>query len=191
MSPRTEKQFAEIRSSRKLQIMETAVKIFAEEGYHKASISQISKAANISKGLIYNYFKSKEDLMRQVLLHGIEGFKESFSQMEDELDTPEELEIFIKGAFRVMQDEPDFYKFYFVVLLQPEVYIIIKENYSEIMSDLLEGVAYYFQLNGDPHPMEKATILAALIDGLGMHYIMAPEMYDLKVYEKVILDLFK
>lgn len=46
-------------------------------------------------------------------------------------------------------------------------------------------------MKGDPHPLEKATILAALLDGLGMHYIMAPEMYDLKVYEKVIFDLFK
>ena len=191
MSPRTEKQFAEIRSSRKYEIMEAAVKIFAEVGYHKASISQITKTANISKGLIYNYFESKEDLMRQVLLQGIEGLKESFTQIEDELDTPEELEIFIKGGFRIMQDESDFYKFYFIVMLQPEVYAIIKENYPEFMGELLEGIAYYFQIKGDPHPLEKATVLAALLDGFGMHYLMAPEMYDLKVYEKVILDLFK
>ena len=171
--------------------MEAAVKIFAEVGYHRASISQITKAANISKGLIYNYFESKEDLMRQVVLQGIEGLKESFIEMEDELDNPEELEIFIKGGFKIMQDESDFYKFYFVVMLQPEVYAIIKESYPEFMGELLEGIAYYFKAKGDPHPIEKATVLAALLDGFGMHYIMAPEMYDLKVYEKVILDIFK
>ena len=191
MSPRTEKQFQDIRSSRKYQIIKAALKIFAEEGYHKASIAQISQEANISKGLIYNYFESKKDLLKEVLYQGIEGIKESFSQIEDELDAPEELEIFIKGGIGIMEDESDFYKFYFAVIMQPEVYAIVKENYPEYVGELLERVAKYFKDKGDPHPVEKATVLAALMDGLGMYYLMAPEMYDLKVYEKIIIDLFK
>jgi len=36
MSPRTKEQFEEIRQNRKRQIMETALEVFASDGYHKA-----------------------------------------------------------------------------------------------------------------------------------------------------------
>lgn len=191
MSPRTEEQFEEIRSTRKLQIMEAALEVFASEGYHKASIAQIAKKAQISKGLMYNYFKSKEELLKAVLIEGVEGFKKSFDQIVDELDTPEELEIFIKGGMDIMGQNSHFYKLYFTVLFQPAAYQIVKENYQVLIGEILKEVGCYFQSKGDPHPMEKAALLAATMDGFGIHYLLAPEMYDLQIYEKLIFDLFK
>ncbi|HRW21852.1 MAG TPA: helix-turn-helix domain-containing protein, partial [Bacteroidales bacterium] len=63
MSPRTPEQFEEIRLSKHKLILDTAMKLFASSGYHNTSISKIAKEAGISKGLIYNYFDSKEDLL--------------------------------------------------------------------------------------------------------------------------------
>ena len=62
--PKTPKQFEDMRSERRVSILEAALHVFAEEGYHSASISKISKYAKISKGLLYNYFESKEDLLK-------------------------------------------------------------------------------------------------------------------------------
>ena len=191
MSPRTNEQFEEIRSTRKFQIMEAALEVFAKEGYDKASISKIAEAANISKGLMYNYFSSKEELLKTVLIQGVEGLKEAFIQIEDELDTPDELEIFIKGGMDIMRQESHFYKLYVTVFFQPAAQEIMKENYQEVIGGLLEDITSYFKAKGDPHPMEKATLLAAIMDGFGMYYLMNPELYDLDVYEKIIFDLFK
>jgi len=191
MSPRTEEQFEEIRSDRKFQIMEAALEVFAIEGYDKASIAKIAKTAKISKGLMYNYFSSKEDLLKAVLIQGIEGLKESFGQIEDEPDTPEELEIFIKGGMEIMRQESHFYKLYFALFFQPGAQKIIAENYQVLIAGFLEDIACYFKKKGDPHPMEKAQLLAAIMDGFGMYYLMNPELYDLDVYEKIIFDLFK
>ncbi len=191
MAPRTAEQFEKIRSSRKFEIMEAALEVFADVGYHKASIAQIARQAKISKGLIYNYFESKEDLLKAVLLQGIEGLKESFLQMDEALDTPEELELFIKGGMEIMRTESNYYKLYFSVMMQPAAYVVVKDNYPEFMGELIEGIAYYFETKGDPYPLEKATILASTLDGIGMHYIMAPELHNLEIYEKIIFDLFK
>lgn len=191
MSPRTEEQFEEIRSSRKFQIMEAALEIFASEGYEKASIAKIAQAAEISKGLMYNYFSSKEDLLKAVIIMGIDGLKESFGKIEDELDTPEELKIFIKGGLDIMRKESHFYKLYFTIFFQPAAQKIIAENYQVLIGSLLEDIANYFKKKGDPHPIEKATLLGALMDGFGMYYLMNPELYDLDIYEKIIFDLFK
>jgi AcrR family transcriptional regulator len=52
---------------RRLQIMEAALPIFAEKGFKGATNRDIAQAAGIAPGLIYWYFKSKEDLFRAIL----------------------------------------------------------------------------------------------------------------------------
>jgi len=49
-------------------IKQAALELFAHHGYHSTSISQIAKEANVSKGLVYNYFDSKEELLRHIVL---------------------------------------------------------------------------------------------------------------------------
>ncbi len=48
-------------------ILKTAAKVFAEEGYDRASVSQVAKACEISKANIYHYYSSKDDLLFAIL----------------------------------------------------------------------------------------------------------------------------
>ena len=96
MSPRTPTQFAEIRENKKKEILSAALDLFANEGYHQASIARIAKKANISKGLIYNYFNSKEELLKELIEIGFETLVQPFDQNKDGVLTEEEFEFFIK-----------------------------------------------------------------------------------------------
>ena len=80
MSPRSAKQFDDIRKQKSKLIMETALELFAENGFHATSISQIAKKAGISKGLIYNYFESKNDILEEIIE---EGFDDVYSNFDD------------------------------------------------------------------------------------------------------------
>jgi len=51
------------KTERKNKIIESALKIFAEKGFQDATISEISKAAGVSDATVYEYFKTKEDLL--------------------------------------------------------------------------------------------------------------------------------
>lgn len=44
-------------------ILETSKKMFIEQGYDKTSTSQIAKAVGIAEGTVFNYFKSKSDIL--------------------------------------------------------------------------------------------------------------------------------
>jgi AcrR family transcriptional regulator len=50
-------------TARKNQILDAAIALFAEKGYHRTTTKDIAVAADISEGTIYNYFDSKEDLL--------------------------------------------------------------------------------------------------------------------------------
>lgn len=52
---------------RKKEFIETAIRIFSNKGYEKSSINDILKEMNITKGAFYYYFKSKEDLLNEVV----------------------------------------------------------------------------------------------------------------------------
>ena len=67
MSPKTHEQLALIREDRKKLILDVSLQLFAEKGYENTSIAQITKEAGISKGLFYNYFESKDQLMQELV----------------------------------------------------------------------------------------------------------------------------
>lgn len=50
------------REVRERQILDAAVRVFSERGYHNASMDEISDVAGVSKPMIYAYLGSKEDL---------------------------------------------------------------------------------------------------------------------------------
>ncbi|MFA3781773.1 TetR/AcrR family transcriptional regulator [Melioribacteraceae bacterium 4301-Me] len=47
-------------------ILEAAIKVFADYGYHKAKISKIAELANVATGSVYIYFKNKESILLQI-----------------------------------------------------------------------------------------------------------------------------
>ncbi|SCJ11356.1 Fatty acid metabolism regulator protein [uncultured Clostridium sp.] len=63
----------------KEKIIKAAIEEFAENGYKAASTNSICKKAKVSKGLIYYYFKSKEEIYLNALKFAIDRFKESVS----------------------------------------------------------------------------------------------------------------
>lgn len=61
-------------------IFEAALKIIKQKGFHKARMSDIAKEAGISYGLVYHYFKNKEDLFDAIINRWWDGL---FSLMAD------------------------------------------------------------------------------------------------------------
>jgi len=58
---------AQLTAARRAQILDAATRVFAEKGFHGATVRDVAKAAGIADGTIYIYFKSKTDLMLGIL----------------------------------------------------------------------------------------------------------------------------
>jgi AcrR family transcriptional regulator len=189
--PRTEEQFEEIRESRKTQIMHTALELFASEGYFTTSISKIADRAGISKGLMYNYFESKEDLILSIIGKGIDLLTEHFDRDRDGNLTEDEFEYMINESFRVLRENRDFLKLYFAIMLQPPVYKLVKEKYSSLVSGMLLVIRKYYERKGAEDPMAEALLLESALDGVSINYILNPDIFPIDAMKEIILKRFK
>lgn len=60
------------------QIVDAAVKVIAQNGYHSSQVSKIAKEAGVADGTIYLYFKNKEDILVSV-------FEDKMGQFIDQI----------------------------------------------------------------------------------------------------------
>ncbi len=54
---------------RKLAVLEAATILFSEKSFHDVKLDEVAVAADVGKGTIYTYFRSKEELFVQCLVH--------------------------------------------------------------------------------------------------------------------------
>ena len=64
-----------VAEKRREQIVNAAVRLFSERGYFQTTIEDVASAVPISKGLIYRYFKDKNDLLYFALRYVLEKFE--------------------------------------------------------------------------------------------------------------------
>jgi AcrR family transcriptional regulator len=74
----------EQKENRQNQILETALDLFVKKGFAATKIMDIAEAAGMSKGLMFNYFSSKEKLYETLVRSGIQRSKALFDSIDDE-----------------------------------------------------------------------------------------------------------
>lgn len=81
MAPRSREQNEEIRAERIQAITRAAIKVYGDKGYLATQMDDIAQAAGIAKGLLYYYFKTKQDLFQVLFRQMIQWAVESSQQM--------------------------------------------------------------------------------------------------------------
>ncbi|SHK34635.1 TetR/AcrR family transcriptional regulator [Paramaledivibacter caminithermalis] len=72
------------KKSKREAIIYSALKIFERDGFHKAKVEEIAKEANVGKGTIYEYFKSKKDLFCQMVKHMMDLYIDMIKEIVEE-----------------------------------------------------------------------------------------------------------
>ena len=113
---RRERQKAQHRK----EIMDAAIKVFAEKGYHEATLDEISQEAEFSKGALYLYFSNKEDILFSILGDVFEGMAIFFRNiLTGERTFRDEMTLMFKGvAEEIFKREDIFYIILFVTNLE-------------------------------------------------------------------------
>ncbi len=188
--PRTEEQFKELRDKKRIHIMSCALDLFAEKGFDSTSINMIAKRASISKGLIYNYFESKEDLIKVIVHNGLEKFFTEFDPNKDGFLTDEEFIYFIDKTFDIIKKNLQFWKLYFMVVSQPKVMKLVEKKLMEVVIPFLETMTKFYENKGYDNPMVHARLFGAMLDGVSLNFMMDPDNFPVEETKKIIIEKF-
>lgn len=117
----------EQKEKRRQDILVTALDIFVKKGYGATKITDISESLNMSSGLIFHYFPSKEKLYEELISIGLQALKQEIS-----FDTEEplkSLEEFIEKILKKLEDNP----------ITAQIFVLIDQaQYLDILPDELK-----------------------------------------------------
>ncbi|KQL53352.1 TetR family transcriptional regulator [Heyndrickxia shackletonii] len=120
------------------QIIDAAVIVIAENGYHQAQVSKIAKQAGVADGTIYLYFKNKEDILISLFQEKMGSFIEKIRKGITGKETAaEKLLVMVESHFNILSEDHNM-----AVVTQLELRQSNKELRLKI-NDVLKG---YFQL---------------------------------------------
>jgi len=207
MSPRSPAKFEVMREEKKTLIMNAALEQFSNVGFHSTTITRIAKHAGISKGLMYNYFKSKEDLLAAIINRSLTEIYGTFNPDHDSQLTPSEFELFIRQVFSLFREKRQFWKLLLRIMMQQGVYenLLSEEKMPisvsgtplrEFSGNMIMLLADYFARkkdSSDPDydPTIEMLMFINTIKGFAMTYVFADEQYPDDYFGKMVEALIK
>jgi AcrR family transcriptional regulator len=67
----------DLAQNRKNEIIDAALKLFAQEGYHSTTLDEVAAVIGVSKATLYYYFRNKEEIIRAILQRSLERMKQT------------------------------------------------------------------------------------------------------------------
>ncbi|MFO7939579.1 MAG: TetR/AcrR family transcriptional regulator [Bacteroidales bacterium] len=186
MAPKTEEQYQELREIRKEQIMETALALFAQKSFDRTSMSEIAREAGISKGLSYNYFLSKEDLLHEIIMRGFNKIIELFDPNRDGELSKEEFIFFINENFRMVKEHPTYWKLYYSLVMQPSILEKYYAEMEDVIKKYMKILTSYFTQKGCKDPQTEVAFFSSIMDGVLLNFVLNPEFPADKIKTRII-----
>ena len=88
------------------QIIDAAIIVIAENGYHQSQVSKIAKQAGVADGTIYLYFKNKEEILVSVFEEKMEIFADNLKEIiQQDISSSDKLYKMIENHFVVLASD--------------------------------------------------------------------------------------
>lgn len=191
--PRTREENERIRQAAKENIRTSAMEIFIERGYHDASIDDVAKQAGVSKGLMYNYYKGKEELLAEMVQFRIDEISRVM-EAASALDSPsDQLKHIVEGALDNVKKRPQVYRFYLHLQTQPEEDKVLSK-YSQMLN---EAMAKQFEVQcgmfaglGAADEQLRSLYFSSTLHGAMLMISTYPDGYPVDEIKEQIIQQF-
>ena len=170
------------KAAKRQEILEAAIAVFAEKGYHAAKMADIAVEAGMGKGTLYEYFSTKEALPKEIFNLFFSGLDTQLAQLQQsELDSIDILMAAIQLSFADMDEFAAVTPLCFELLGSKALNESL--GLSEYFENWLKQLSQFFadtlvagqkkgQINPDINAEAFARMLASALDGMGLHYCM-------------------
>ncbi len=185
--PRNKKENQRIKDERREQILSNALKLFAKNGLAATRISDIALAANISQGLIYHYYKSKEDIFVELISIAFDRINQASLWLESQPMPPaEKIEFAIRELLRLLEEDENAARYHLFIAqatateaIPDEAKEIIKQK-NNLPYESIERIMAAGQKEGtikQKNARELALVFWTSINGLAIYKAVHGEKF--------------
>lgn len=162
-------------TEKKELIIETALRLFAREGFDTTSTSKIAREAGVSEGLIFRHFTNKEGLMNAVLDLCEGRMTPHIDAIDQEPDPRKRIQSIIDLTYTLYNEEREFWQLQFTIKWQSSYKQDHKKNapyYQRLMKIGVES----FRALGYQEPEKELAMLSLLMEGFGTLMIKSTDV---------------
>ncbi|MGC8490352.1 MAG: TetR/AcrR family transcriptional regulator C-terminal domain-containing protein [Syntrophobacteraceae bacterium] len=177
------------------RILDSAVRVFAREGFFKARVSQIAEDAGLAPGTVYLYFKNKEDVLISIFETRMEDIVSRFrAAVLEKDDARSQLGSLVGMHLSNFQENPDLAACFQVELRQSSRFMRqVKGGLQQYLNLIREIVA-----KGRREGSFRSGISAGLVthfifgtlDEVVSTWVMSGMKYNLVSFADQLVDLF-
>ncbi len=177
MSPRTIEQNEQLKATRRLEIQEAALELFATQGFYNSSVSNVAKKAGVSKGLIYNYFSSKEEMLEVILQNFISLTAEKLRFDNPKKVRPSDVRRFVEASIDLVRHNKQQWKLFSSLFYQSGVMALVEEYIARLYKLTTEPLLAFYTWQGlrKEQAIIKAQLFHSALDGLKMKVLFADD----------------
>jgi AcrR family transcriptional regulator len=155
------------------RLLDSAEQVFAEHGYHDASVVKITEAAGVAQGTFYRYFESKQALFDELVADLNRRVRHTMSEASAQGSTRAEAERLGFGAFfRFTAEHPALYR----IIRQAEFASpsALRQHYERIAAGYVEGLQAAMDVGeiAEADPEVIAWALMGVGELVGMRWIL-------------------
>lgn len=184
--------FFQIHPEKRDRVIQSAIALFADRGFHRTDVAEIAVRAKIGKGSIYNYFKSKEELYLHVCRYALEQSRKAvYSGIQAEWDVYRQIRHIFENGMAFVQSNPDYLRLYlnfssagldeFAELLSSEVEAFTADYLKELLRRGMEAGIVRGELDVD--------MAAFLVNSLYIMFMVSQVSGHFHLRLKTYLDL--
>ncbi len=150
-------------AQRREQLIETAIGVFAEQGFHATSMNDVAEAAGVTKPVLYQHFSSKRDLFVELLTEIGNQLRDTIAKATADAAGPrQQIEQGFRAYFHYVDTNTDAYKVLFGAGARrdPEFASLTRA----VEASIAEAIAELIVVDGQP--AEDRELLAHTIVGM-------------------------
>ena len=194
--PRREREKARQRR----EMLEAALYLFSEKGYHNVSMQQIAEKSEFAIGTLYNFFKNKEHLYKALVLEKAESInKEIKAAIETKGDYVEKLRNYVKVKGETFRNNVRLIRLYFSECQGASFNLMagldsdLRDYHNEALKDLSSIFADGMrkkQFNKIADPSMLAVALDGMTTAFLLEWLVSPEHHPYPEDPDIILNIF-
>ena len=154
------------------KILNTALKLFAQQGFDSTSTFKVATEAGVSEGLIFRHYKNKQGLLDAIIEQGMCSASEYIQEIIRIENPKEMIKASISLPFNIDKSEHDFWRLMYALKWQQGVY------QNEVFEALNKALVNAFSELGFENPQEEADFIEVITDGVATGILLKDADYS-------------